>query len=340
MILVTGATGFLGSHLLMKLLDQNANARIRAMYRKQENLEKTKLFFDHFHKPQLFSQIVWIQSDILEIPTLANAFDGVDFVYHCAALVSFDPADEDNLRKTNIEGTANVVNFCLDFNIKKLLYVSSIAALGDLLPHETIISETTEWNPEIAHSDYAISKFGAEMEVWRAQQEGLDVLIINPGVIFGTVTHKEQWHTGSAQIFSTVAASNQFYTKGTTGFVCLSDVVSIMVQLMQSDIKNEKYVVVAENINYQQLTNSISKNLKKKPAKIYAQKWITHLAWRIDWIAANIFNQKRTLSKSLAKSLHANDVYDNSKIVQTLQYDFRPLDDCISEIAAAYLASH
>lgn len=337
MILITGATGFLGSHLLMTLLDQDEFVVVRALFRDQQSIRKTAQFFDYFGKSSKFNRVEWIKADILDIPTLAAAFTGITHVYHCAALVSFDPSDEEKLRKTNIEGTTNVVNFCLDFNVKKFLYVSSIAALGDLLPNEKVILETSEWNPEISHSDYAISKFGAEMEVWRAQQEGLDVVVINPGVILGVVTNDDDWNRGTASIFGKIAKSNRFYTKGVTGFVGVADVVSIMIQLMQSHIKNEKYIVVAENLAYQQFVNLVAVNINQKSATQYARKWMTALAWRADWIAARIFNQKRILSKTLSQSLHSGDIYDNSKIKNALGFEFKSVESVVAQVAKAYL---
>ena len=183
MILVTGATGLVGSHLLLHLL-QNGE-EVRALYRNQENIQKTKALFQWKNQSDLFEKINWFQGCITEIPSLEIAFQDIDYVYHCAAVISFNPNDEEILRKANIEGTANIVNFCLAKNIKKLCYVSSIAALGDLQEHENIITEETEWNPEKPHSDYAITKYGAEMEVWRGQEEGLDSIVVNPGVILG-----------------------------------------------------------------------------------------------------------------------------------------------------------
>ena len=179
MILVTGGTGLVGAHLLLHLLE-NGEEKIRAIYRKSKQIEKTKSLFELYKKSDLFSKIGWIQADILDVPSLENAFEEVDYVYHCAGLISFNPDDENQLRKVNIEGTANIVNFCIDKKVTKLCHVSSIAALGNLTQNQTIITEETEWNPEVLHSDYAISKYGAEMEVWRGQQEGLQVVIVNP----------------------------------------------------------------------------------------------------------------------------------------------------------------
>ncbi|MEO0059330.1 MAG: hypothetical protein RLZZ312_977 [Bacteroidota bacterium] len=338
MILVTGATGFLGQHLLLHLLNTvTSNENVVALYRTDNSKLRVLSFFALFGKSELYQNIIWKQADILNISSLETVFQDITIVYHCAALVSFDPSDEVRLRKINIEGTANVVNLCLDFGLKKLCYVSSIAALGDLLPHETTISEKSEWKPELNHSDYSISKFGAEMEVWRAQQEGLNVIIVNPGVILGVTTANE-WSAGSCKIFKTIANGLQFYTNGSTGFVGVSDVVKIMILLMDSEIVNKKFILIAENWTYEKLTFEIAKNLNLSQPKFLLKNWQTNILWFFDWVLGNIFFQKRKLSKSMANSLHSQDFYDNAKIKKTLGFEFEPLKNTIQKTAKYYLA--
>jgi dihydroflavonol-4-reductase len=324
MILVTGATGLVGSHLTLHLLEQGQS--IKAMFRSEQAKLRVKNVFDYYKKSDLFQKIKWIQADILDIPSLEIAFQEITHVYHCAALISFDPKDESKLRKINIEGTANIVNYCLAFKIKKLCYVSSIAALGDLAPHETIIDETTEWNPEKSHSDYAISKYGAEIEVWRAQQEGLNVIIVNPGVILAPLF----WTDGSGDIYQKVKKGLSFYTKGSTGFVSLNDVIKIMFLLMQSEISGEKFVLISENKTYQELTFAIADSLKVKRPKHYANSFLTNFAWRIDWFLSTFFGKKRMLSKDMHYSLHALDLYSNNKIKAKLNYQFQDINLLIS----------
>jgi dihydroflavonol-4-reductase len=326
MVLVTGATGLVGSHLVLHLLEQNLT--VKALFRNENGKIKVKKVFEFYKKQDLFDRIVWCQADILEIPSLENAFQEIEYVYHCAALVSFDPKDEENLRKINIEGTANIVNFCLNFKIKKLCYVSSVAALGDLLPHETVVNEETEWNPEISHSDYAISKYGAEMEVWRVQQEGLNVIVVNPGVILGPLF----WTEGSGEIYQKVKKGLSFYTKGITGFVTINDVVKPMVLLMQSNLINEKFILVSENKTYQDLAFAIADVLKVKRPKTYATNIMTNFAWRLDWFLAVFFSKKRVLTKSLANSLHSQDLFSSKKIVKVLDYKFEKIDGYLKTI--------
>lgn len=323
MILVTGATGLVGSHLVLRLVSQNL--QVRALFRKEEAKKRVLQVFEYYRKQDLYDKIEWVQADIVDVPSLEAAFENVDYVYHCAALISFDPKDEEKLRKANIEGTANVVNLCVDFGIKKLCYVSSIAALGDLKDFESVVTEETEWNPEFHHSDYAISKYGAEMEVWRGHQEGLQVVVVNPGVILGPVF----WTNGSGEIYERVQKGLAFYTKGGTGFVTVDDVVNAMIVLMQSEISAERFVLVSETLTYQDLTNLIAEKLKVNPPKIKAKRWMTGLAWRLDYLLA-LFGKKRTLSKNMARTLHAIEYYDASKVKKMTGIEFVKITDYLN----------
>lgn len=330
MILVTGATGLVGSHLLLQLLQNGED--VRALYKTEENIKKTKAFFNWKNQSELFEKINWIQGCITEIPALEIAFENIDYVYHCAAIISFNPEDEEKLRKVNIEGTANIVNFCLAKNIKKLCYVSSIAALGDLQEHEHIITEETEWNPEKPHSDYGITKYGAEMEVWRGQQEGLKTVIINPGIILGP----DFWKNGSSEIFIRIKKGLKYYTKGATGFTTVDDVVKIMVALMKSDIEKERFAIVSEIIPFEKLSRNIAKALGKKEPSVYLKPWMTSIAWKLDWIISTLFFRKRKLSRATAKAMHTQSNFDNSKIKNALNFKFESIENYILKIKNTY----
>jgi nucleoside-diphosphate-sugar epimerase len=331
MILVTGGTGLVGAHLLLHLIESHSigNEKVRAIYRNVTSIEKTKSLFATYKKESLFEQIEWIQADITEVPSLEIAFQNIDAVYHCAALISFDPKDEDILRKTNIEGTANIVNFSIAYQIKKLCFVSSIATLGDLLPHEKFITEETEWNPEKYHNDYAISKYGAEMEIWRGQQEGLEVIIVNPGVILGP-GFREQ---GSGQLFTKVKKGLKFYTMGSTGFIAVIDVVRIAHQLMQSEIKNERFTLIASNSVFRDILNSMADALDVKQPEIHAKPFFMEILWRLDWFVSNVFQQKRKLTKATAKASYSKNEYSNEKIKSTLNTRFIDIHQYIKEIS-------
>lgn len=331
MILVTGGTGLVGAHLLLHLIESRSIGiqKVRAIYRSVASIEKTKSLFAIYKKESLFDQIEWVSADITEVPSLEIAFQNIDTVYHCAALISFDPKDEDLLRKTNIEGTANIVNFCIANQIKKLCFVSSIATLGDLLPHEKFITEETEWNPEKYHNDYAISKYGAEMEIWRGQQEGLEVIIVNPGVILGPGFRAQ----GSGQLFTKVKNGLKFYTLGSTGFVAVTDVVRMANQLMQSEIKNERFTLIAENSVFRDILNSMADALGVQRPKTHAKPFLMEILWRLDWLASNVFRQKRKLSKATARASYSENTYSNQKIKDTLKTNFVDIRHYIKEIS-------
>ena len=213
-ILVTGGSGLLGSHLLAQLcLDGKT---VRAIHRKNSDLQSIKKIFYYYtsNVDELFGKIQWVQADINDIPALESCFNGIEQVYHCAALVSFNESDFDKLYKINVEGTANVVNLSLANKIKKLCYVSSIATMSKN-ENTQVIDEENQWNAEKETNPYALTKYGAEMEVWRANQEGLSVIVVNPGVILGSGF----WHKGSSSFFPKIKKGFPFYTNGITGFI-------------------------------------------------------------------------------------------------------------------------
>lgn len=323
MILVTGATGLVGSHLLVQLLQENE--AVKALYRSEKQIEKVRNVFIFKKQEALFEKIHWIKGNINDIPTLEIAFQKVTFVYHCAALISFDPNDEEELRKVNIEGTANIVNCCIAFGVKKLCHVSSIAALGDPKEHEKSITEETEWNQEELHSDYAITKYGAEMEVWRGYQEGLDVVIVNPGVIFGYGFPNQ----GSGLLIELVKKESSFYTKGNIGIVSVEDVTSCMIQLMQSKISGERFTLVSENAILKDFLYFLAEILNVNPPKIYATKALTSIGWRLDWLIAKLTSRKRKLTRATAKASHLIDIYDATKIISCLNFTFQKKENYI-----------
>ena len=325
MILVTGATGLVGSHLVLQLVMQNQT--VKALFRQEENKKKVLQVFQYYQKAELFDKIHWVKADILDVPALDSVFQDVEYVYHCAALISFDSRDEEKLRKANIEGTANIVNFCIDYGVNKLCYVSSISALGDLKDFEKLITEETEWNPESHHSDYAISKYGAEMEVWRGHQEGLEVVVVNPGVILGPLF----WTDGSGEIYQKVKNGLPFYTKGGTGFVTVIDVVKMMIGLMNSSRNGERFVLVAETLTYKNVINLIAQKLKVSPPKIHAEKWMTGMAWRLDYVLG-MFGKKRILSSDMARTLHSIEYFDNSKVQKAIGIEFECVRDYLNAL--------
>jgi len=334
MILVTGGTGLVGSHLLYKLTDKFDT--IVAIYRSEQKIKVVENVFSFYeeHYQKRFSKIKWIKADITDIPSLEVVFKHqFTFVFHCAALVSFDPKDYRLMRKINIEGTANLINFSIDNNIQKFCYVSSIAAIGDAINNE-VINEENEWLDNNDKHGYAITKYGAEMEVWRGSQEDLDVVIVNPGVILGSGFFNE----GSGKMFTQVYNGFKFYTEGITGFVGVKDVVDVLIRLATSDsIKNERYILVSENVSFKGVFSLIASHLNVKKPHIKTSKIMTSIFWRFDWLLTKITGKKPLLTKNSAKSSHQKEYYSANKIKNELNFEFQPIDKVIKKVAVDFI---
>lgn len=335
MILVTGGTGLLGAHLLYKLARQGE--KIRAIYRTGLKLEAVKKLFACYSDASgdLFNSIDWVKADITDVPALDVAFKQVDIVYHCAANLSFNPNDYKVSRDVNVVGTANIVNLCLNHKVTKLCHVSSIATLGENLGSP--ITEETPWNPENnQHNIYAITKYDAELEVWRGVQEGLNAVVVKPSVILGSGF----WNSGTGTLFNKIANGFRYYTSGTVGVVGVNDVVKSMVELVKSDVKNEQFIVVSENMSYHQLMTVITNSFGNTKELKEVVKWQLLLYLRIDQLFGVLNIRKRTVFKANIKSAFKTLTYDASKLTNLLNFKFTPIKAVVVEITENYKSSH
>ncbi|WP_299383788.1 NAD-dependent epimerase/dehydratase family protein [uncultured Lacinutrix sp.] len=331
MILVTGGTGFVGAHLLFKLLEEKQT--VRAIYRNKKKFNTVKRIFSYYSNSAeaLFNTIDWVEADLNDIPALTEAFKDVTHVYHCAAFVSFEPDKFDLLLKTNVEGTANIVNLSIAFNVTKLCYISSIAAIGEAKPG-AITTEETEWNPEADNSVYAITKYGAELEVWRGTQEGLDAVIVNPGVIIGPGI----WRYGSGSIIKTVANGLKYYTNGSVGYVAVNDVVKALFTLMHSDVKNERFIIVSKNWTYKKFLAICAEALAVNAPKKEAENWLLQIGWRLDWLKHKVTGKRRVLTKQLAESLVSKSQFNGDKIKAHVDFEYSDLEIEITKTCSFY----
>ena len=325
MILITGGTGLLGAHLILKCSIKNL--KIRAIYRSQEKLNEIELFFEKYapkSDKNHFQRIEWIKTSLNDIIGLDNAFDGIDQVYHCAAKVSLANFHKDKLFKTNIEGTANIVNLCIKHKVKKLAYVSSIASIGAEKNIE-IINESNSWFKNQRHTHYAYSKFAAELEVWRGAQEGLNVVIVNPGVIIGYNFSSKS----SSSIFKRVNRESPFYTNGRIALVDVNDVVKAMILLMNSNIKNERFILVSENLSQKEFLEKIANKMKKKKPRIKLTRGILISILIIEKVL-NLFRiKKRFISYALINSLCSSQEYDGKKIKKRIKFNYTTVENSL-----------
>jgi nucleoside-diphosphate-sugar epimerase len=324
MVLVTGGTGLVGSHLLLDLLQNNTT--VRAIYREGSNLKRVEKVFSYYTEKaqELFQKIDWVRADLNDIDTLDGAFKNVDQVYHAAALISFNPNDYRKLKKINAIGTANIVNLCIFNNVKKLCYVSTIGAIGKSTGGNKA-TEENDWTSQEANV-YGLTKHRAEMEVWRGSQEGLPVVIVNPGVIIGPGF----WDSGSGDLFTTANKGYMYYPPGGTGFITVSDVVKMMTSLMQSDIVNQRYIAVADNLTYNQILTKLCKGLGKTAPTKKLKIWQLQIGRGFDFLRNLIAKKGRRITKRAIRSLMHPEIYENEKIRKALGFEFESLDGAIS----------
>jgi dihydroflavonol-4-reductase len=314
MILVTGATGFLGSELAMQLAGQGV--RIRCTRRVNSIIPDILLPY----------QVQWVDADMMDIFALEDALKGITQVYHCAAWVSLKQADKKQMINTNVTGTANLVNLCMLHHIR-LVHVSSVAAIGLAKPGD-LITENHHLDQATETDGYAISKLESEMEVWRGIAEGLDAVIVNPAIIIGA----NAGTSGSGQLFETVRKGLKFYTAGSSGFVDVEDVAKCMIALMNSELHAERYIISAENRDFKQITAEIADSFNIKPPATFASAWMMGFAWRGAAIIGALTGKSPAIDKVSAQAATMIRNYDNSKIKKAVGVAFKPISDSIREV--------
>lgn len=323
-ILVTGGTGFLGSYILRYLL--------KAGYNNLSSLCRSKSRFGLVENFK--NQVNWIESDLLDYASLDDVFKEIDYVIHAAAIISLDPRMRAKMYKTNIEGTQNIVNLSLEHNIKKLIHVSSIAAIGRT-KNDGIISESTEWQDNDQNSHYSITKFKAELELWRGASEGLSMAIVNPSLILGA----GYWNNGTAGIVKRVQKGIPFYPIGSNGMCDVRDVAKSCMILLESDIESERFIISNQNMKYQEVFKLMAESLGcKYPTKPFTN-FLSGLAWRAEWLRSKLTGSETLVTKESLLTTSLNSHYNNQKSIDHLNLDYRDMKDSIKEICQVYSES-
>lgn len=315
-IFITGSSGLVGNYVIRKFLKKDYE--VFALKRKNSDLSWLA---------DVQNQINWIEGDILDISLLSEATQNMDFVLHTAAIVSFAKRDRKAMYKINVEGTANIVNACLENSTPKFCQVSSIAAIGRDKPNVKI-DESNKWQNSKYNTHYAKSKYMAEMEVWRASVEGLKTVIVNPSVILGA----SDWHRSSTSLFKYVWDEKKYYSTSLANVIDVRDVADIIFELLVSDIENERFILTANSLSYQALFNKISEKFGKKAPYKKITAFLANLAWRAEGMKALFTGKKPLVTKETARNALLSFHYDNQKIKNTLNYEFRTLEDSIAWI--------
>lgn len=323
MILVTGASGFLGQHLVRRL--SALGQPVRALYNRHAPDESLRAL----------PGITWQQYDLLDIYAVAEAMRDITDVYHCAAVLSFNPKRREEMLHFNSESTANIVNQALEQGLRKMVHISSIAALGRTANNTKEITEEEEWEESRQNSAYGNSKYYAEMEVWRGIGEGLNAVIVNPGIIMG----EGDWEDGSARLMKVVNKEFPFYTQGVNAWVDVQDVINIACMLMQSDVEAERFILSTGNYSYREIFTLMAHALNKRPPHIRATPFMTGLIWRWNALRLNLFGARSAITKETAANAQNRCYYNNSKLQRFFpSYTYIPVETTIKRMAAAFLS--
>jgi dihydroflavonol-4-reductase len=329
-ILITGGTGFLGSYIIKELVQKGYSVRA---IRRGNNPDKHRepSWIDR----SILDKVEWVEGDILDVISLEEAMEGVDTVIHAAAIVSFIKKDRKQMYQVNVSGTANVVNMALEKNVRRLVHISSVAALGRTATGGHV-NEEKKWEESKVNTHYARSKYKAELEVWRGMAEGLEAVILNPSTILGY----GDWHAGSCAIFRSVYDEFKWYTTGINGFVDVEDVAKVTVLMMESGITEQRYTVNGDNWQFRKLMDTMAENFGTRKPYRKATPFLLSLAWRLEKFKSLFSGKRPTLTKESAKVAHSKTLFDNDKILKALPgFSFTPLEESIAKACKKYLAS-
>jgi len=331
MILVTGGTGLLGSHLLYDLV--KSGKEVRAIRRASSDIFMVRRVFSYYvtNPDELAGKIHWMEADLMDYGAIEDALEGVSEIYHAGAVVSFYPRDHQLMLKVNIEGTANLVNQALERKISRFCYVSSVATLGRA-EKNGISTEETYWVPSRKNSVYSISKYGAEREIWRGMEEGLNAVIINPSVILGPGF----WHANSG-LFRLVHEGLKYYTRGVNGYVDVRDLSKAMIGLMECNIFGQRFICSADNLSYQDFFSLIAKYLGKPAPSVNVPAVMSSVAWRAEAVRTFFTGSKPEVTREMATTASQVYSYSSEKLIKTLDFQFRPVGESIREICTHYL---
>lgn len=321
----------LGAHLAFALT--SSGKKIRALKRKASSTAATERTFQLYSKEPaaLLSRIEWVDGDLLDLGSLEDAMEGITQIYHAAALVSYHPSEREKMVNANIEGTANLINLALEFRIEKFCHISSVAALGRTTDG-SVIDENIWWKTSPDNSWYAISKYGAEREVWRATEEGLDVIILNPSLIIGPGDGERS----STELFGRLKKGTAWYTKGVTGYVDARDVAEAALRLMESKIVNERFILNAVNLSFREVIDKILTGFGKAKSKYEAGPFLIGFGWRMEKFLSRFTGRRPRITKETALASQLVSHFGGNRITERTGFTYRDMDKTIEEVCRYY----
>lgn len=307
-ILITGITGLFGSQLAKEFSQVGS---IHGLIRENSN---------HGMVNQPDFQIEWHKGELSDVDSLLDALQGIDIVIHSAGLVSFSPQDEDKLYEVNSVGTANLINAMITAGVSKLVHVSSVAAIGRN-PELNVIDEEYKWADSPFNTPYALSKYWAELEAWRGEQEGLDLIVVNPSILLG----KASYTKSSSAIYSYVLEGNKFYPKGDLNFIDVRDAAKITRMLVENNAWGERFILNKQSISYRDFFSEVAAVFGKKAPTIPVSDWLISFA-SLTMAVLNILGiSKFPLNKQTARLSQQKIRFDNSKVEKLFGYQYYSL---------------
>lgn len=321
-VFLTGASGLIGSYILKDLVRRDFNVKV---------LRRSKKGFSEFENN---SQIEWVDGDLFDIPLLRDQLMDCEVVIHSAAIVSFNPKEKNKMFRTNIEGTRNLVDAALDAKVRRFVHVSSVAALGKTDDGKPI-SENTKWTSNDERANYDITKFNAELEVWRGAEEGLEVNVVNPSVVIGV----SDWLKSSSRLFKFIYQNSKFYTDGIINYVDVRDVSKTVISLVTSSDFGKRMILCAGNIDFENFYSKVAHGFSKPTPKIKIPVWLLTVWQKIENVRASIFRVSPLITKETVRSLQRPSVYNNTESLKS-GVDYTPLDESIKWITQSYVSKY
>lgn len=331
MNLVTGATGLLGSVVVLKLLQQGKT--VVAAKQTSSDISKIEHSFSYYGKEAeaLFKKIKWVDLDITDVISVEEVLKDIEHVYHCAGFVSFDEKDHEKLMLYNETGTANMINACLSKKIRSFCHVSSLSTINNS-DYEGELNEKVFWKTSGKESSYAISKYNAERQVWRGMEEGLNACIVNPGFILAPGF----WKQSSGKLFAFCHKGNMFYTDGSTAYVDANDVANVMIQLMDKEIFGERFILIENSYSFKDIFGWVQQKFGRSAPSIKLGRFVLFFGRIADGIFSKIFSKDRVLTKNTVRTMFGHKKYSNAKVKSALNFEFKPVPEVLNFICESY----